>query len=87
MFSSNSGQFQAHSSEPKQGEEIIEIEVGCDGAIKIDPIGFQGAECEKATAPLYEVLGDVTDKDYKPEFYSPDPNNRQGTAGRSSTRQ
>ena len=89
MFSSNhSSQFNSnHNSEPLQGEEIIEIEVGYDGAIKVDPLNFQGAECEKATAALYEVLGDVIDKDYKPEFYSPDPNNRQGSTGRSSTRQ
>lgn len=89
MLSSNqSNQFNsAHSPEPAQGEEIIEIEVGYDGAIKVDPLNFQGAECETATASLYEVLGDVVDKDYKPEYFSPDPNNRQGTAGRSSARQ
>ncbi len=88
MFSSNSSQSNsAQSAAPDQGEEIIEIEIDFKGGIKVDPIGFQGTACDAATAPLYEVLGEVTDKETKPEYFSPDPNNRASSSARSSARQ
>jgi hypothetical protein len=89
MFSSSNplNQSSISRSTPPNQSEIIEIEIDLIGGIAVDPIGFQGAECEAATAPLYEVLGDVTDREYKPEYFSPDPNNHQRTTGRSATRQ
>ncbi len=40
------------------------------GQIKIDAVGFQGADCEKATAFLEEALGQVSDRQRKPEYQS-----------------
>jgi hypothetical protein len=63
-------------------EPVIEITVGKNGEIVVDPIGFQGSECDKATAPLYEVLGDISDRENKPEYFSIDPNNRSSAQAR-----
>ena len=47
----------------------IEILVGLSGDLRIDAVGFSGADCDKATAFLEEVLGKVAAKQRKPEFY------------------
>ena len=47
----------------------IEVIVKPDGTIKIDAVGFQGADCEKATRFLEQALGTVAGKQKKPEFY------------------
>ena len=47
----------------------IEILVGPTGDVMIDAVGFSGADCDKATAFLEEVLGKVAAKQRKPEFY------------------
>ena len=47
----------------------IEILVGSSGDLRIDAVGFSGADCDKATAFLEEVLGKVAAKQRKPEFY------------------
>jgi hypothetical protein len=47
----------------------IEIIIQPDGSIKIDAVGFSGADCEKATAFLEKALGKTTGKEKKPEFY------------------
>ena len=39
--------------------KTIEVIVQPDGRLKIDAVGFQGANCEKATAFLEEALGKV----------------------------
>jgi hypothetical protein len=47
----------------------IEVIVKPDGSLKIDAVGFQGADCEKATASLEKALGQVKARDKKPEWY------------------
>ena len=50
-------------------KRTIEIIIGPSGEIKIDAIGFKGADCEKATAFLEKALGVVGHKSKKPEFH------------------
>jgi hypothetical protein len=47
----------------------IEIIIGTSGEIQIDAVGFQGADCEKATRFLEEALGVVGQKRKKPEYH------------------
>ena len=47
----------------------IEIEISPAGDIRIEAVGFSGADCNLATAFLEEVLGKVAAKQRKPEFY------------------
>ncbi len=47
----------------------IEVILQPDGSLKIDAVGFQGADCEKATAFLEQALGQTTGKEKKPEYY------------------
>ena len=47
----------------------IEILVGLSADLRIDAIGFSGADCDKATAFLEDVFGKVAAKQRKPEFY------------------
>ncbi len=49
--------------------KTIEIEISPAGDIKIDAVGFSGADCDQATAFLEEALGEVGAKQRKPEFY------------------
>jgi len=49
--------------------KTIEIIVKPDGSLKIDAVGFQGADCEKATRFLEQALGRVAGKQKKPEFH------------------
>ena len=49
--------------------KAIEVIIGPDGALKIDAVGFQGADCEKATAFLERALGSVQGRQKKPERY------------------
>jgi hypothetical protein len=49
--------------------KTIEVIVGTDGAIKIDAVGFKGADCEKATAFLEKALGTVKGRQKKPEYH------------------
>ena len=49
--------------------KTIEVIVKTDGTLKIDAVGFQGADCEKATAFLEKSLGKTTGKQKKPEHY------------------
>jgi hypothetical protein len=48
----------------------IEVIVDTAGQIKIDAVGFQGADCEKATKFLEDALGQVADRQRKPEYQS-----------------
>ena len=43
----------------------IEVIVQPDGSLKIDAVGFQGADCEKATAFLEQALGQTTGRQKK----------------------
>ena len=49
--------------------KTIEVIVNPTGEVKIDALGFKGADCEKATAFLEKALGQVSTKQKKPEFY------------------
>lgn len=49
--------------------KTIEVIVGTDGTLKIDAVGFSGADCEKATAFLEKALGRVKGKSKKPEYH------------------
>ena len=49
--------------------KTIEVIVDPDGSLKIDAVGFKGADCEKATAFLENALGKVANRQKKPEHY------------------
>jgi len=49
--------------------KAIEVIIGPDGSLKIDAVGFQGTDCEKATAFLEKSLGHVAARQKKPEHY------------------
>lgn len=49
--------------------KTIEVIVSAAGEVKIDAVGFKGADCEKATAFLEKALGQTESKQKKPEFY------------------
>jgi hypothetical protein len=49
--------------------KTIEVIVKQDGSLKIDAVGFTGAECEKFTRFLEEALGKPTGRSKKPEHY------------------
>lgn len=49
--------------------KTIEVLVKNDGSIKIEAVGFTGADCEKATAYLEKALGTTTGKQKKPEHF------------------
>ena len=49
--------------------KTIEVIIGPDGSLKIDAMGFQGADCERATAFLEKALGTVKGRQKKPEHY------------------
>ena len=59
----------------------IEIVVGSSGEIKIDAIGFKGADCEKATRYLEEALGTVSATVKKPEYHQRNANKHQQRIG------
>ena len=61
----------------------IEVIVMPDGSLKIDALGFKGADCEKATAFLEKALGQVKGKQKKPEYYRHAQRQQQiGSSGR-----
>jgi len=47
----------------------IEVVVSATGEIKIDAVGFKGADCEQATRFLEEALGVVNQRSKKPEYH------------------
>jgi len=47
----------------------IEVIVSPTGEIKIDAVGFKGADCEQATRFLEEALGVVNHRAKKPEYH------------------
>jgi hypothetical protein len=50
-------------------QRAIEVVAQPNGELQIDAVGFQGAECERATAFLEQALGRIEAKTRKPEFY------------------
>ena len=49
--------------------KTIEVLVSSTGEIKIDAVGFKGADCDHATKYLEEALGTVSTKIKKPEYH------------------
>ena len=49
--------------------QSIEVLVLPSGEIQVDAVGFHGADCEKATSFLTQMLGKVTQSNRKPEYY------------------
>ena len=49
--------------------KTILVVVGPSGEIKIEAVGFAGADCEKATAYLEQALGVIKVRQKKPEYY------------------
>ena len=49
--------------------KTIEILISPDGQINIEAVGFQGADCEQATAFLEKSLGKLNKRTRKPDYY------------------
>jgi hypothetical protein len=49
--------------------KTIEILINSSGQITINATGFQGADCEKATAFLEQELGILAARQRKPEWF------------------
>lgn len=50
-------------------QKDIEIEITPDGEVKMDLIGFEGKDCEKAADELINILGKNKSETKKPEWY------------------
>jgi len=46
----------------------IDIDIGPDGDLAIDAVGFSGPDCEEATKFLEEALGETASRGRKPEY-------------------
>ncbi|MBI3852726.1 MAG: DUF2997 domain-containing protein [Verrucomicrobia bacterium] len=49
--------------------KIIEILINPQGQLTINAAGFQGADCEQATAFLESALGQPSNRTRKPEWF------------------
>ena len=47
----------------------FEIVISPEGKVNIEVKGVQGSSCTDLTRFLEEALGDVDQRDYKPEYY------------------
>jgi hypothetical protein len=61
--------------------KTIEVIVASSGEIKIDAVGFKGADCEQATQFLEEALGIVGQKQKKPEYHQRNVSKHQQKIG------
>jgi hypothetical protein len=50
-------------------KRAIEVVIAQSGEVKIDAVGFTGADCEKATRFLEQALGINPNRVHKPEFH------------------
>ncbi len=50
--------------------KTLEVLVAPDGTLSIEAAGFQGADCEKASAFLEAALGRRTGRSKKPEYHA-----------------
>ena len=50
-------------------KKTIEVVIGPNGSLKIEALGFKGADCERATAFLEKALGRVGGRNKKPDYY------------------
>ena len=62
--------------------KTIEVLVSTTGEIKIDAVGFKGADCDHATKYLEEALGTVGAKIKKPEYHQRSTTKHQQKVGR-----
>ena len=51
-------------------KKTIEVIVSPNGEIQIDSVGFNGADCERATRFLEQALGVVSNRAKKPEYHA-----------------
>lgn len=49
--------------------KTIEVTIQPDGELDIQAVGFQGMDCERATAFLEAALGKLTGRHRKPEYF------------------
>ena len=61
--------------------KTIEIVVGTTGEIRVEAVEFQGPDCEKATRFIEEALGQVQERQKKPEFHTATRRTRQQKVG------
>jgi hypothetical protein len=52
-------------------QKQLVIDITPAGSVKIEAVGCTGDECVKASEPLEIVLGGVSKRQEKPEFYAP----------------
>lgn len=50
-------------------QKTIEVIVASDGQLKIEAVGFAGADCEKATTFLEQALGVTSTRKRKGDYY------------------
>ena len=50
-------------------QKTIEVVVAPDGSIRIEAMGFQGSDCERATAFLEKALGVTGRKTKKADYF------------------
>ena len=61
--------------------KTIEILINPAGQLTINATGFQGADCEQATAFLEQALGQASQTQRKPEWYRPAVRQRKQQVG------
>ena len=62
-------------------QRTIEVVIGPAGELKIETMGFHGADCEKATKYLEQALGLVKAKQKKTEYHQCQHGKHQLTVG------
>tara|TARA_Y100001963_G_scaffold119079_1_gene166036 strand:- start:431 stop:649 length:219 start_codon:yes stop_codon:yes gene_type:complete len=50
-------------------QQTLKFNIRQDGTVTEEVIGAVGEECEQLTRIIEERLGEVTQKEYKPEYY------------------
>lgn len=61
--------------------KTIEVTVSPTGDIKIEAVGFKGADCDQATRFLEEALGTIQRKQKKPEYHQRQQTNQNQRIG------
>jgi threonine dehydratase len=51
------------------GPEEIEFIIMPDGTVKEEVRGIKGTGCEAVTQSVEDALGEVTEREHKPEYY------------------
>jgi hypothetical protein len=47
----------------------IHIVIDTDGSVSVEAVGYEGADCEKATEYIEQALGRPEKRQRKPEYY------------------